>query len=149
MKSVMRIERFIPRRETEVKELVLGILAEQGFDFDPKKDSDLDDIVGYYIDDDGMFFTGILGDEVIGTAAVRRVGAEQCEIRRIYLKQEFRGRGYGKQLFQYALSYAMSHYPVVTLKTDKSLGRAISIYLKSGFSVVRVNGDTLFFRKAI
>ena len=149
MKSNMRIERFIPKMGTEVKELVLGVLAEQGFDFDPEKDSDLDDIVGYYLADGGMFFTGILGDEVIGTAAVHRVGAEQCEIRRIYMKQEFRGRGYGKQLFQDALSYARSHYPVVTLKTDKSLGRAVSIYLKSGFSVIRVDGDTLFFRMDI
>jgi len=149
MKSIMRIERFIPIRGTEVKELVLGVLAEQGFDFDPKKDSDLDDIGGYYLADGGMFFTGILGDEIIGTAAVRRVGAEQCEIRRLYMKQEFRGRGYGKQLFQDALSYARSNYPVVTLKTDKSLGRAVSIYLKSRFSVIRVDGDTLFFKMDI
>ncbi|MCL7414156.1 MAG: GNAT family N-acetyltransferase [ANME-2 cluster archaeon] len=145
----MKIERFIPQRGNEVKELVLGVLAEQGFYFDPGKDSDLDDIAGYYLDDSGMFFTGILGGEVIGTAAVRRVDAGQCEIRRIYVKQEFRGRGYGRQLFLHTLGYAMSHYPVVTLKTDRSLVRAISLYLKSGFSVVKEDGDTLFFRMDI
>ncbi len=146
MKCTMRIERFSPQLAYEIKEMVLGVLAEQGFDFDPEKDSDLDDIAGYYIDDGGMFFIGILDREVIGTAAVRRVDAGKCEIRRIYVKQEFRGRGYGKQLFLHALSMARSHYSVVTLKTDRSLGRAVSMYLKSGFSVVREDGDTLFFR---
>jgi putative acetyltransferase len=145
----MRIERFIPRRGNEVKELVLRVLAEQGFDFDPEKDSDLDDIAGHYLAKGGMFFTGLSGDEVIGTAAVRRVNTEKCEIRRIYLKQEFRGKGYGRQLFLHALSYARSHYPVVTLKTDRSLGRAVSMYQRSGFSVIREDGDTLFFRMEI
>ncbi|MBW6518256.1 MAG: GNAT family N-acetyltransferase [ANME-2 cluster archaeon] len=145
----MRIERFIPSRSTEVKALVLGVLAEQGFDLDPGKDSDLDDITGYYLDDGGVFFTGILEGEVIGTAAVQMVDTGKCEIRRVYMKQEFRGRGYGRQLFLQALEYAGSHYPVVTLKTDRSLVRAISLYLSSGFSVVKEEGDTLFFRMDI
>lgn len=142
----MRIERFIPRRGNEVKGLILGVLAEHGFSFDQSKDSDLDDIARYYLDDGGMFFTGIVGDKVVGTAAVRRIDAGKCEIRRVYVKQEFRGRGYGRELFHEALEFAGSHYPVVILKTDRSLVRAISLYLKSGFSVVREEGDTLFLR---
>ncbi|MDF1532834.1 MAG: GNAT family N-acetyltransferase, partial [ANME-2 cluster archaeon] len=34
----------------------------------------------------------------------------------------------------------------VTLKTDRSLERAISMYNKHGFSVVREDINTLFFR---
>ncbi|MDF1532833.1 MAG: GNAT family N-acetyltransferase, partial [ANME-2 cluster archaeon] len=108
----MRIENFSPNRAAEVKELVLGVLAEEGFGFDIDKDSDLDDITDHYVNDGGMFFIGMLKDEVIGTAAVRRINAEKCEIRRIYVKQEFRGRKYGRQLFLHALSYARAHYPV-------------------------------------
>lgn len=129
-----------------MKGLILGVLAEHGFSFDQSKDSDLDDIARYYLDDGGMFFTGIVGDKVVGTAAVRRIDAGKCEIRRVYVKQEFRGRGYGRELFHEALEFAGSHYPVVILKTDRSLVRAISLYLKSGFSVVREEGDTLFLR---
>ena len=92
-----------------------------------------------------MFYIGTIDGVVVGTGAVRRMDTSKCEIKRIYVKQEFRGRGFGGELFLKALEFARTNYHVVTLKTDRTLIEAINMYLKHGFSVVDENDDTLFF----
>lgn len=141
----VRIEVFTPNRASEVRQFVLGVLEREGFRYDPAKDSDLDDICGYYIDNGGMFYIGTIDGIVVGTGAVRRINSKKCEIKRIYVKQEFRGQGFGKELFLKALEFARIHYHMVTLKTDRNLIGAINMYQKHGFSVVSENDDTLFF----
>lgn len=135
----MNIERFSDARYEEVKQLVLGVLEEKGFEYDPVKDYDLDDIIKYYHDNGGMFFTGSVDGKIIGTSAVRKIDTERCEIKRIYVYKEYRRRGYGKELFLHALDFAKDHYLHITLMTDRSLVEAISLYKKYGFSVVRTD----------
>jgi len=141
----VRIEVFTSDRAGEVRQFVLGVLEGEGFVYDQAKDSDLDDICGYYIDNGGMFYIGTINGVVVGTGAVRRINSKKCEIKRIYVKQEFRGRGFGEKLFLKALEFARIHYYMVTLKTDRTLIEAINLYQKHGFSVVNENDDTLFF----
>jgi len=141
----MKIEVFTPDRAGEVGQFVLGVLEGEGYGYDLEKDFDLEDIYGYYIDNDGVFYIGTIDDVVVGTSAVRRINSKKCEIKRIYVEQEFRGRGFGEELFLNALKFARTHYHVVTLKTDRTLIGAINMYQKHGFSVVNENNDTLFF----
>ncbi|MCD4799844.1 MAG: GNAT family N-acetyltransferase [Methanosarcinales archaeon] len=141
----MKIEVFTPDRAGEVGQFVLGVLEGEGYGYDLEKDFDLEDIYGYYIDNDGVFYIGTIDDVVVGTSAVRRINSKKCEIKRIYVEQEFRGRGFGEELFLNALKFARTHYHVVTLKTDRTLIEAINMYQKHGFSVVNENNDTLFF----
>ncbi len=141
----MKIEVFTPEQAGEVRQLVLDVLEGEGFVYDPVKDSDLEDICGYYIDNGGVFYIGTIDGVAVGTGAIRRINSKKCEIKRIYVKQEFRGRGFGEELFLKALEFARTHFHVVTLKTDRSLIEAINMYQKHGFSVVNENDDTLFF----
>ncbi|MCK5660146.1 MAG: GNAT family N-acetyltransferase [Methanosarcinales archaeon] len=126
-------------RQAEIQKLVLGVLEEHGFEYDPKKDSDLEDIEGYYLQGkgSGVFYTGMVDGEIVGTSAVRQVDDKRCEIKRIYVKKEYRGKGYGKKLFLCALEFAKENYHVIELKTDSTLDIAIGMYLKYGFFVVR------------
>ncbi len=132
----MIIERFSDARYEEVKQLVLGVLDEKGFGYDPVKDYDLDDITKYYHDNGGMFFIGSVDGKIIGTSAVRKIDSERCEIKRIYVYKEYRRRGYGRELFLHALDFAKDHYLHITLMTDRSLVEAINLYKKFGFSIV-------------
>ncbi|HJH32085.1 MAG TPA: GNAT family N-acetyltransferase [Methanosarcinaceae archaeon] len=143
----MIIKTFSKSLTDEVKELVLGVLKEQGFGYDPTKDFDLDDINGYYLQSDGVFYIGIVNGEMIGTSAVRRTGKEQCEIKRIYVKKEFRGRGLGRKLFLKAVEFARVNYSIVVLKTDAKLTDAIGLYLKNGFSVIKEEKGVVYFEK--
>ena len=132
----MIIRTYDGSKKEEVREVVLGVLLEHGFEYDRLKDSDLKDIEGYYFAKGGTFFVGLSEDgRVVGTAGVRSLGDGSCEIRRIYLKKEFRNKGYGKQLFLAALDFAEKNFSKAVLKTDATLKKAIDMYLKQGFSI--------------
>jgi putative acetyltransferase len=143
----MIIKTFSGSRSREVRELVIGVLNGEGFEYDPVKDFDLDDIEKYYLMNGGIFYTGIMNGDIIGTSAVRKIDDSKCEIKRIYLKKEFRGRGFGRELFFKALEYAEKNFSTVVLKTDAGLKDSINMYLKNGFSVVKKEGHFVHFEK--
>ena len=143
----MIIQRYEDSRKEEVREVVLEVLQEHGFEPDRLKDADLNDINGYYFGSGGMFFVGIVDDKVIGTAGVRKLDENWCEIRRIYLKKAFRSKGNGKKLFRAALDFAEKNCSAVVLKTDSTLTKAIDMYLKHGFTFQKEETGYLYFEK--
>ncbi len=145
----MIIKTFSKSKNDEVKELVLCVLKEQGFDHDPIKDFDLEDIDKYYLQHGGVFYVGINDDAVIGTSAVRRINDERCEIKRVYLQKDFRNMGYGRELFSKALEFSKQNYSIAVLKTDARLIDAIGLYLKNGFSVVKEEYGVVYFEKML
>jgi putative acetyltransferase len=143
----MIIQTYNNSKKEEVHDVVLGVLLEHGFEYDRLKDADLNDINGYYFANGGTFFVGIEGGRVVGTAGVRKLDGDLCEIRRIYLKKELRGKGNGKKLFMAALGFAGKNCSGVMLKTDATLTKAIDMYLKKGFSLQKKESGYLYFEK--
>lgn len=144
----MIIQKYDDSRKEEVRSLIFDVLLEHGFEYDRLKDADLNDIKAYYFESGGTFFVGIEDDRVIGTAGVRRFeGSNQCEIRRIYLDKEFRGKGNGKKLFLAALNFAEKNCSGVKLKTDATLTKAIDMYQKHGFTLQKTERGYLYFVK--
>lgn len=143
----MIIQRYDDSRKEEVCDVVLGVLMEHGFEPDRLKDADLNDINDYYFGSGGTFFVGIVDDKVVGTAGVRKLDRNLCEIRRIYLKKAFRSKGYGKQLFRTALNFTEKNCSGVVLKTDSTLTKAIDMYLKHGFTFQKEERGYMYFEK--
>ncbi|AKB62332.1 GNAT family N-acetyltransferase [Methanosarcina mazei] len=143
----MIIQMYDDSRMDEVREVVLGVLLEHGFEYDRLKDADLKDINSYYLSKDGAFFIGIDNGRVVGTAGVRKLEENMCEIRRIYLKKEYRGKGNGEKLFLAALNFAEKNCAGALLKTDLALKKAINMYLKHGFSFVMKKDGYMYFEK--
>ncbi|MDK2948791.1 MAG: putative acetyltransferase [Methanolobus sp.] len=145
----MNIVPFSSGYSSAARSFVIDVLCGEGFDYDPLKDSDLNDIQGNYPDNGGAFFLCLSDDEVVGTSAVKNIDSDVCEIKRLYVKKECRGKGVGFALFSKALVYAENNYSYVRLKTDSSLKKAISIYVKNGFSVVKEDKGTVHFEKSL
>jgi putative acetyltransferase len=145
----MIIQIYDNSRKEEVHDIVLGVLLEHGFEYDRLKDADLNDISGYYFSTGGTFFVGIEDGRVVGTAGVRKLEGNLCEIRRIYLKKEYRGKGNGKKLFMAILGFAEKNCTGVMLKTDPALTKAIDMYLKHGFSLHKKESGYLYFEKSL
>lgn len=144
----MIIRKYESSKKAEVRDVVLDVLLEHGFEYDRLKDADLKDIEGYYFEKGGTFFVGLAEDgRVVGTAAVRNINGQRCEIRRIYLKKDFRGKGHGKELFLAALAFAEKKFLSVVLKTDATLTKAIDMYLKQGFTFLKEEKGYLYFEK--
>jgi len=143
----MIIRKYDDSVKEEVRDVVLCVLLEHGFEYDITKDADLKDINDYYFESGGTFFVGVEDGRVVGTAGVRKLEGNRGEIRRIYLKKEFRGKGNGKKLFTAALDFAKKNSSVAILKTDSTLTRAIDMYLKNGFIFQKEERGYLYFEK--
>ncbi|RZN36586.1 MAG: GNAT family N-acetyltransferase [Methanosarcinales archaeon] len=143
----MKIGVFHSSMTSAVKELVLDVLSEEGFEYDHAKDFDLDKIEDYYLQNRGIFYTGVVDNTIVGTSAVRRMDDRTCEIKRIYVRKDFRRRGFGSALFIQALKFAEENYSTVVLKTDARLKDAINIYRRNGFSVIKEENGIMYFEK--
>jgi len=115
---------------------VADTLPEFGFEVDPAFDTDLDDPAATYValwiaEEDGL---------VVGSAALRDLGAGTVELKRMYLRPEVRGRGLGKQLLGLALGWARAHdMRAIRLDTSERMVAAQRLYEAHGFT--RVSGS--------
>jgi putative acetyltransferase len=109
-----------------------GITANQA-----TTDIDLVDIEANYWDAKGAFFVLLQGEEVIGTAALHHETDAVCEVCRMYLAPQYRGQGLGRRLLEHCVREAKERgFEEIYLKTASVLVEAISLYKKSGFTVV-------------
>ena len=72
---------------------------------------------------------------LVGSVAVRPTHkADLCEMKRLYLRERWRGRGIGRQLAEGCLSFAReAGYAKMVLDTEPRLETAIRMYRKLGF----------------
>lgn len=77
---------------------------------------------------------------MVGSVALRELGDGVVELKRMYLRPEARGRGFGKQLLGVALEWARSNgKAAVRLDTSERMVAAQRLYEAHGFR--RVPGD--------
>ena len=80
------------------------------------------------------FYCMLNGEKIIGAVAVRHLDDKACELKSLYLLQEYHGRGYGGKLLNTAVSLAKKlGYEKMYLDSLSTSTRAIKLYKKSGF----------------
>jgi putative acetyltransferase len=119
-----------------VTKLIYGILEDYKLKHDPNStDADLMDIEKNYTARNGLF--DLLEDEngkIIATVGLYKIDDETCELRKMYLDKNQRGKGLGKFLLEHALKRARElGYKKVVLETASVLKEAIGLYEKYGF----------------
>lgn len=74
-------------------------------------------------------------DKIIGAVAIRELGDKSCELKSLYLLEQYHGRGYGKCLLQKAIVYAREYgYEKMYLDSLSTSKKAIALYRRSGFT---------------
>jgi putative acetyltransferase len=118
--------------------LISGILRSYGITTDARTtDRDLVDIERSYWGTKGAFFALLDEEALVGTVALQRETDTACELCRMYLLQEYRGQGLGRQLLEHATREAKARgFKEMHLKTASVLAAAIALYQRSGFAVV-------------
>jgi putative acetyltransferase len=96
---------------------------------------DMDDIQKSYFENGGTFLCMLRDGKMICTGAIRRIDDETCELKRLWLLNEFHGQGLGYRMLQELLDTARRMgYIRVRLETDPiAQSRALEFYRQAGF----------------
>jgi putative acetyltransferase len=96
---------------------------------------DMDDIQKSYFENGGTFLGMFQDGEMICTGALRRIDDETCELKRLWLLNEYHGQGLGYRMLQELLAIARDMgYRRVWLETDPvAQSRALEFYKQAGF----------------
>lgn len=107
---------------------------------------DLDDVRSHYFDNGGTFLVLVDDEKVVGSGAIRRLNNDICELKRMWLLKEYRGRGLGMKMAQRLLDFAKNTgYKQVRLDlvdTQKQ-EQALKFYNKLGFYFIERYKDSL------
>ncbi len=104
---------------------------------------DVDDAGEHYFNRQGMFLVALDGERVIGTGAVRRLDEDSCELKRMWLLEEYHGHGIGYRMIQELFAFARwAGYTRIELNTSIYQERAIQFYLRVGFNFMETGEDT-------
>jgi len=115
-----------------IADLVYGVLREYDLMPDPAcTDADIEDIESTYFSLGGTFCVLETEDgSIIGVYGLYPIDGHTCELRKMYLQKEHRGKGLGKFLLEDALSKARHlGFERMILETASVLKEAISLYV--------------------
>jgi len=85
---------------------------------------------------EGIVYMLEVGGEAVGTGALRKLEEGVAEIKNMYIKPDYRGHGYGKQMLDKLIEAAkVFGYETLRLDTIEFMVAARRIYESAGFKV--------------
>jgi putative acetyltransferase len=97
-------------------------------------ENELAELPGKYLPPDGRLYAAMVGEQLAGSVAMRRLNAHACEMKRLYLRPAFLGLGLGERLARQIIADAtQAGYEQMLLDTLPTLKAALSLYVKLGF----------------
>lgn len=107
-------------------------LCFQGFD------EELKNISVQYNAPGGVLLLLTQNNDPVGCVCLRKTSDEVAEMKRMYIKKEFRGKGLSKQLIEKLLDHAKElKYKAVRLDTLPQMKEAMNLYLCIGFKEIQ------------
>lgn len=127
-----------------VRELFQEYAQSLGFDLSFQNfEEELATLPGHYARPRGRLLLAFCGEQAAGCVGLRPFDPGRCEMKRLYVRPAFRGRGIGDRLLKRFLQEARglrtgirgkSDYQSVVLDTVQPLmSRAIAVYKRMGF----------------
>ena len=98
-------------------------------------EEELAELPGKYAPLDGRLWLAMFEDEVAGCVALRRLDANTCEMKRLYVRPSFRGQGLGRTLIEAIIKEARGiGYTQMRLDTlPPKMREASTVYRSLGF----------------
>lgn len=103
---------------------------------------DIDDFQQIYEQNHGIFLVVLDDDRLVGTGALKRMDPSTAELKRLWLLEEYHGRGIGYQVVMRLFAFAREKgYSSIRLQTGPEQTRAITFYKKLGFHEIECYND--------
>ncbi len=100
-------------------------------------DKELENLPGEYAPPEGCIFLCRIQDDIAGCIALRKLEPGICELKRMYVREGYRGKGIGKMLVEEVIRRAKKiGYKKMRLDTLRSMKTAIRIYEELGFKEI-------------
>lgn len=153
------IREFTKKYQDEIVSLILDIQQnEYNIPISKEDQPDITDIETFYTNKNGNFWVALSQGEVIGTIALLDIGNNQGVIRKMFVKQEFRGKSNTAYLLlENLINWSKQHgFAYLYLGTTEQFLAAHRFYEKHGFIAIttsdlpqhfpRMKVDTRFYK---
>lgn len=132
------IEIILARREDDfqaAKNLILDYVAWLGMDLSFQNvNAELADLPAMYAEPTGGLLLVTVNGQYAGVAGIRKFADGECELKRMFVRAEYRNLGLGHRLMTEALALAKHlGYETVKLDTADFIQAAIRLYRANGF----------------
>ena len=120
------------------RDLIIEYAASLDIDLDFQNfEQELNDLPGDYAPPKGQILIARLKQETAGCVALRKFDQTCCEMKRLYVKPEFRGSGVGRALADAIIAQAReAGYTAMRLDTLPFMGTARTLYKTLGFKEI-------------
>jgi len=119
-------------------------------------EEELENLPGKYAAPTGKLFLIMVENQSAGCVALRKIDDRICEMKRLYLRDDFRGLGLGKQLMERLIKEAKEiGYKKIRLDTlPGKMPQAVKLYESYGFRKIKPyyenpHTETLFMEKKL
>jgi putative acetyltransferase len=141
--SVLKVVTFTqaesPKQIAQSRELFLEYAQSLGFSLCFQNfDKELAELPGDYTPPDGRLLLAEHEGQLVGCVALHKLESSVCEMKRLYLRPQFRGRGFGRALAERIIAEARQiGYRQMRLDTVEPVMKdAVAMYRKLGFKEV-------------
>ena len=109
-------------------------------------DKELNDLAGYY--SGGAILVGCEQDKPVACVAIRKINDDTCEGKRLFIKPEYRGRGYARIMIKAMTDKAseLGFKEVVFTTKPEVMSVGYGLYKRMGFEELSEENGTVSMR---
>jgi GNAT superfamily N-acetyltransferase len=133
MTEIVRVE--TREQLVQAKELFKEYATSLGFDLAFQNfDKEFAELPGDYASPEGRLLLALKDNEIVGCVGLRKYTPGICEMKRMYIREKFRGKGIGRKLAVKVIEEAKKiGYKEMRLDTVPWMKEAIALYTSLGF----------------
>ncbi|GHS93623.1 acetyltransferase CD1211 [Bacteroidia bacterium] len=97
-------------------------------------DDELNNFPEKYKEPEGAFIIAKENDKIVGIVGMKKIEDKICEMKRLFVNDNYKGKGIGKKLVEIIIKEAkLKNYEKMRLDTLNSMEDALKIYHKNDF----------------
>ncbi len=138
----INIRKITKEDNPEIERIIKLVLTEHGVNRPGTAffDDSLRSMYEFYSGKNSIYFVALLENRIVGGGGIyptEGLPADTCELVKMYLLPEVRGKGIGKLLINNCIEFAKHKgYKKMYLETMNELKQAVNMYEKTGFALL-------------